>query len=360
MAEKRDSAGDEYRAAALLARAVERTKYSEGDPLNFPPDGDLSGVLDRWATIVEREGEEIADLPLSEEIRREIAGPDVRRHVSPDRHAQRDFFVADLFDTSPKDDQVSMEHPLFALKAGDRTVREYGRQGYRVTVKPGPDGCATIHDKDIWIYAISQLVAAADRGRDIGRTVRFTAYDFLVSTNRQTSGEGYRLLGNALERLSGTRIETNIRTNGQRERGFFGLIDSARIVERDSDDRMVAVEITLPDWLYRAIEARQVLTLSRHYFRLRKPLDRRIYELARKHCGAQPKWRAKITTLHEKSGSRASRREFRRSIKKLSEARALPEYRMVFDATADAVTFYSKGSKGGQAQLGDLLVQLRR
>ena len=282
-------------------------------------------------------------------------------HLTPDRHRQGDFFIADILDAVPKNDQASMEHPLFALKAGDRTVRTYGRAGCSLQVQPGAFGCATIHDKDVWIYAISQLVAAADRGReDIGRTVQFTAYDFLVSTNRQTSGRGYELMANALERLSGTRIATDIATDRQRERGFFGLIDSARVIERDADDRMVAVEITLPDWLYRSIKARHVLTISRDYFRLRKPLDRRIYELARKHCGAQPKWRVRIATLHEKAGSRASRREFRRSIKRLAEAGVLPEYRMSFDAKADAVTFYAKGEKGGHAQLGDLLGQLKR
>lgn len=212
-------------------------------------------------------------------------------HLTPDRHRQHDFFIADILDAAPKDDQASMEHPLFALKAGDRTVRTYGRQRHSVQVQPGAFGCATIHDKDIWIYVISQLVAAADRGReDVGRTVRFTAYDFLVSTNRPTSGVGYQRMAAAMRRLSGTRIETNIETAGKRERDFFGLIDSARVIERAADDRMVAVEVTLPDWLYRAIQARQVLTISRDYFRLRKPLDRRIYELARKHCGAQPKW----------------------------------------------------------------------
>lgn len=73
-------------------------------------------------------------------------------HLLPDRRLQGDFFVADILDASPKDDTASMEHPLFALRAGDRRVRVYERNGYSVTVKPGVDGCATIHDKDLWIY----------------------------------------------------------------------------------------------------------------------------------------------------------------------------------------------------------------
>ena len=126
----------------------------------------------------------------------------------PVRHPQRDFYVADLLDIAPKDDMASMEHPLFALKAGDKRVREYKRGGTTVTVKPGFDGCATIHDKDVWIYCISQLVEGINRGReDVSRTVRFTAYDFLVTTNRPTSGGkdgGYQRMAEALARLRGT------------------------------------------------------------------------------------------------------------------------------------------------------------
>ena len=118
---------------------------------------------------------------------------------------------------------------------------------------------------------------------------------------------------------------------------------------------MVAVEVALPRWLFRAVEARQVLTLSRDYFRLRKPLDRRIYELARKHCGAQPKWRVSLAVLHEKSGSTATLREFRRLVKALAESGELPDYRMVFDAESDVVTFYAKAPKGAKAQIADIL-----
>lgn len=282
-------------------------------------------------------------------------------HLMPRRHRQLDFFVVDILDAAPKDDMASMEHPLFALKAGDKRVRVYERNGSTVTIMPGHYGCATIHDKDLWIYCISHLVEAINRGReDVGRTIRFTAYDFLVATNRPTAGVGYQRMAEALGRLAGTRIETNIATDGQRERAGFGLVDSWRVIERDHDDRMVAVEITLPDWLWRSIKAKHVLTLSRDYFRLRKPLDRRIYELARKHCGAQPKWRVSLATLHEKSGSTAPLRNFRGDIKKLAESNELPDYRVAFDGEADAVTFYARAAKGAKAQITDILGGLNK
>lgn len=87
-------------------------------------------------------------------------------------------------------------------------------------------------------------------------------YDFLVTTNRPTSGVGYQRATEALRRLAGTRIETNIETDGYREREGFGLVDSWRVVEKSrNDDRMVAVEVDLPRWLrpdYQAPDATQV------------------------------------------------------------------------------------------------------
>jgi len=79
-----------------------------------------------------------------------------------------------------------------------------------------------------------------------------------------------------------------------------------------------------------------VLTLSPDYFRLRKPLDRRIYELARKHCGAQASWRVTVATLHEKSGSTGGLRKFRLNVKTLAETDELPDYRVTFDHDDDS------------------------
>ena len=261
-----------------------------------------------------------------------------------------------ILDAAPKNDLASMEHPLFALKAGDTRVRTYERNGSTVTVKPGPDGCATIHDKDLWIYCASQLVEAKNRGARVSRTVRLTMYDFLTATNRDTSGRGYERAGAMLARLTGTRVETNIATGGVRTREFWGYVDSAKIIEKSStDDRMVSLEVTLPEWWFRAIVAGEFLTLSRSYFRLRKPLDRRIYELARKHCGSQPRWRVTLAVLHKKSGSTDALRNFRVAVRSLAKSGELPDFLMAFDGGRDMVTFYSNSSKGRIAEARDVL-----
>lgn len=313
----------------------------------------------RWLDEKVAEVSQAAALPIEST---EITAARTPR-LSPVRHPSGDFFIADILDTSLKGDLASMEYPLFALKAGDRRIRTYSRNGVSVTVKPGFDGCATVHDKDVWIYCISQLVEAINRGReDVSRTVRFTAHDFLVTTNRPTNGGkdgAYVRMTEALQRLKATTIETNIETAGMRDRQGFGLIDRWRVIEKSNGGRMVAVEVALPEWLFRSVQARSVLTLSRDYFRLRRPLDRRVYELARKHCGAQPRWAVSLTVLREKTGSTASLPEFRRLSKALAESNELPGYQVNFDAEADTVTFYNRGSKGEQAVAADVLTKLR-
>ena len=266
------------------------------------------------------------------------------------RHPNRDFFLADLFDYALKDDGASMEAPIFTLATKpDLSIWEWRSKDENKYVKVAPSvlGRATQHDKDVLIYVCSQMVAGLDRGREdaTNRTVRFTVYDFLVTTNRQTSGEGYRLLQEAFERLAGTRITTDIKTGGERVKQGFGIIDEWRIVEKSpTEERMIAVELTLSRWLFHAIQAFEVLTIHPDYFRLRKPLARRLYELARKHCGHQAQWKIGLELLQAKTGSKSTLREFRRAVRAIEADNSLPEYRLVLNDD-DTVTFHTRDAK---------------
>lgn len=242
------------------------------------------------------------------------------------------FFLCDIFDALPKNDMASMEHPLFSLSTRpDRRILSYTHNGVEVTVVPSVKGLATLFDKDILIYCISQLMAAINAGREVSRHVRLTAHDLMVATNRDTSGDGYARLREAFERLAGTRITTNMETGGIEATTGFGLIESWQILRATKGGRMVQVAVTLSDWLFRAVLSKSVLTLSRDYFSLRKPLERRVYELARKHCGRQPEWRVSIEVLQKKSGSASPLRVFRKMIRDMIAADALPEYHLAED-----------------------------
>jgi plasmid replication initiation protein len=200
-------------------------------------------------------------------------------------------------------------------------------------------------NKDILIYCISQLMDKLKHGEPIGKRVRINSRELLVFVNRGTAGKDYKALQEAIDRLAGTRISTNIRTDDQEQYDNFGLIDAASIRRTHGlDGRLLWCEVKLSEWVFNAIRAQEVLTLHRDYFRLKKPIERRVYELARKHCGQQDIWACSVTILHKKSGSRSTLKEFRRAIRHLSKHDHLPDYAVAFDEEKDQVIFRNRGS----------------
>lgn len=271
----------------------------------------------------------------------------------------RPSFVADLVDVPLKADLLSLEHPLFALSPSHR-VRSYEHNGVSVIVKPGIDGAALMSDRDVWIYCTSQLVEAINRGRaDVAPTVRLVAYDLLRYMRREVSGEGYRGLQEALRRLKGTVIETSLQSGGKAERAGFGLLEEWRVVEWPGSQRMAAVEVTLPDWLFRSISGLSVLSLDQGYTSIKRPLERRVYELARKHCGRQPSWQIGLPTLHRKVGSIDVLKNFRISIRELCTRDQLPGYKIRFDAGSDLIRVYNRSRAGEKALLAHLSQSMR-
>jgi plasmid replication initiation protein len=192
------------------------------------------------------------------------------------------------------------------------------------------------------IYCISQLIAKMNAGEEPSQVLHLKAHDLLVATNRETSGDGYRRLRETFERLSGTRIVTNIETGGTETTSGFGLIESWEIQRKTRDGRMVNVSVKLSDWMYRAVMAKSVLTIHRDYFRLRKPLERRVYEIARKHCGQQLEWRISLELLLKKCGSNSPKRVFKQMIRQLVEHDHLPDYTVSLDDATEMVSFRNR------------------
>ncbi len=264
----------------------------------------------------------------------------------PVRHTEQDFFTCDIFEalTSFKDDMASMEHPVFSLstKTDTRTLR-YEHNDKTITIIPSTLGLATIFDKDILLYCAGQLRAAINRGDIPSQRVRFAAYDFFVSTNRKTDGDTYQRFKESLRRLSGTRLETNIKTGGLTIEEGFGIIDAWRAVKEDKSGRVIAAEIRVSDWFYNSILANELLTINRDYFRIRKPIERRIYEIARKHCGDAPSFKIGLDKLHKKMGSTAPLRKLRFQLQETTKTNHLPDYEIAL--SDDMVTFTNRNWK---------------
>lgn len=285
----------------------------------------------------------------------------MQQPLLPIRHPQSDFFIADIFDAIPvKADRHTMEHPFFTLSTKpDFRVLEYNREGVRIQCRPASGlGLPTMMDKDILLYVGSILMREINAGRIPPKTVRFSCHDLMVTTNRDTGGHAYNQLKDAFARITGCLISTNIKTADIEESSNFHILEKSRIVKDSRDgSRMVEVEVTVSDWFYRALLSKEVLTLNRDYFRLRKPLERRLYELARKHCGKQAEWQIGLDALRQKCGALSPLRYFRFQLRDIINPKQgqegqeilaagpsphFPDYQITLDDAHDVVSFKNR------------------
>lgn len=106
-------------------------------------------------------------------------------------------------------------------------------------------------------------------------------------TGSNHSARSYTRLADALERLQGTQLRTNIEASGEGEDGFFSWLSEARLQyarSRNGEKRLKSVKVRLCDWLFRSIlRDRQMLDYAATYFQL-EPTERRISEVARSTC----------------------------------------------------------------------------
>ncbi len=274
---------------------------------------------------------------------------------------QQNLFAIDFSSLLTEQYHIHIESPIFVLKTGNEAQRQYVYDNVVVTVLSGAEGCATIHDKDIWLYCINQLVKLNQLNSNPERSMQFVAHDYLVTTNRRTDGDNYKRMAASLLRLANTSIDVCINSSdGNNKHITLNLFDSWRTLKRASDNRMAALEVTFPEWVFAAIKKGHLLQFHQDYFTLRKPLERRIYEIARKYCGNQIKWSVDLATLHAQSGSTSTIREFRRLITVISRANKLPDYQLRYLKNGDTLKFYSRSTRGYKAQIRDMVNQLNK
>jgi len=280
------------------------------------------------------------------------------------KHQQMDMFIADILDAKIKDDIHSMEHQIFSLSKKTTTkIVKYEHNGKTIEIVPSVKGQANIWDKDILMYCGSQLMAAINKKRIPKRKIRINAYDFFISTNRGTGGNDYILFLKSLERLLGTNIKTNIKTNNHEITEYFGLIDKLKIVRetksKKGDKGATVVDITLSEWQYNAILGSEMLTLNDDYFRLKKGLHRALYLHARKHCGSQGKYQIGLEKIHKKIRSDSPFRKFKFYIKEIvKDPGYILDYKVDYNETNNIITFYNKSLTGVLAESKDSLKKI--
>ncbi|WP_261520965.1 replication initiator protein A [Burkholderia multivorans] len=250
----------------------------------------------------------------------------------------------------PREDLHSLEFPLFSLQKGkDTRVRVYRNGEQIVRIIPSVVGAANIFDKDLLVYAATLICKAADANLPVSRRVRFKVRDFLVYTERSTGGASYTRIIDSCRRLKGTLIETNFDSSrpGAADHEVheilhgYGLIEDYKVITYTGNGKgALEVELILSTWTYAALINRKILAIHPSYFGLGQGLERRLYDLAKKHCGEKLWWKIGLDKLYAKSGSAQAQKYFRRDVVAAMVADNMPEFHIALDDDKAMVIFF--------------------
>lgn len=261
-----------------------------------------------------------------------------------------------------KSEKSLMAYPFFDLTVNGRRKKPlvYDDGAVHVEVRPGASGCATVYDKDLLLYVMSLMVQKLNQGDEVKREFHFTAHDFMVVAGRDTSMRSYANIEKMINRLQGTQIKTNIEVDGVGVDQWFSWIENARMLyRRDAKGRktMQGMRVTICEWLFEIVKQLKVLTFHDDYFKLR-PLERRLYDLARAGCGYQQSWPIGIEKLRRRVGFDGTLKRFKFELE--HNVGRLPEYdmRLTNDPRSEAYNpLASLGAKPrGRGKLAAIVV----
>lgn len=222
-----------------------------------------------------------------------------------------------------------LERPFFALTTRPvAALKPYqspdGKLHLAVETDEADLGVATLKDADILIYALTIAMRRNQLLEEDGEVV-VNQRQMQHALHRNVGGRQGSLLMQSLERLSKTRITTNIGPDGKpAETTTFRFVESWRQVAGEKG--MIA--ITVAPWLRSAVSKRQTLDLHPDYFELGSGYERWLYRTARKHGGDQiGGFAMPLKTLWLKSGSSSPLARFKAAIAPFIENGKILDYR---------------------------------
>ena len=156
--------------------------------------------------------------------------------------------------------KTTCQHGASAVLAGDAPdlqILHYAHNGTEIEVVPSVKGARPSMTRISLIY-YQPVDGGAERRPSVARTLICARMIFFYQPRDQC--DAYRLRG----RSSGWRAPASppIWCRAMSRSPGFGLIEDWEIV-RKTRGRMIQVRVTLSEWLYAAITAKSVLTLSR-------------------------------------------------------------------------------------------------
>jgi len=216
-----------------------------------------------------------------------------------------------------------MMHCYFAHKLIKRNpiteLPTYDDGQIRIEVRSTKIGVATIDDAEILLYCLGLAADKFDRGEKVTQEFTFTLKDFSDVAGLSQSGSVSKRLGEALDRLKETNIKTNIESGRKVFVEGFSWIENfwydrgpdQMVKGKKREGRINSITVRFCDFLWRAVVIdRNLLSYNRKFFCL-SPLKRRLYELARIHCGERPAFRIGLESLRDRVGTAQELRFFK-------------------------------------------------
>lgn len=298
-------------------------------------------VADRKASKAEEEGIKVASIELPDTF---------------DVPAQLELFALEIldFEFSLKDEIDGMTLPIFAINQKSQQdklytwIRHDGKVKMRVEAVAGRP---TQHDKDLVIFVISALMHEYNVSGKVPDVIDMHTRHYLIGTDRQVGGSQYSQFEGTLKRIQHMTVvvDTDNDDGTKTINKQFAYFTGSEVIVKSKTDQVLAVRLKISDWLKGQISNKNVLTMNRDYFKLSGSLERRLYEIARKHCGRQGLWRVTLPVLCNMTGSASTLKLFKQQLGRIIEADSIPDYRLSIAGgkkLADTmIEIYSKDAK---------------
>jgi len=259
-----------------------------------------------------------------------------------------EVFTVDVVATIAKAPTGVLEYPFFVLDNRDRGQRNRVFEYKGTFIKIESDrGLPNSSDMELFAFLVTLGFHRAEAvGADAWvrqPMVEFSARDYFKFTHKSVGGKSVKLLHDSVERLFGAYIETNVQAGGNIHNSQFRLLTERHYIAKQrktinptsleaaalaAHKGVVSYKIKFADWVTDAIVAKDVLSLGKNYFDIRTATGKRIYEIARKHCGRQGQWDVNMTTLYEKSGSSSTKRLFKNRVLQAIGDGTFPDYKI--------------------------------
>lgn len=219
---------------------------------------------------------------------------------------------------------VLMVLKLFALSPNEHTftTRFANGDGYVYLRIEGNEklGPATQHDKSFLAFVLTRMLEMKEQGKDF-RTLRVSISEYLRKMGINSSGHAYHQVNETIDRLTSTKVYTNVELQGDGVVSYFNWIQSAkvhyttRMIAGESKRCMTSFTIVPCEWIVNAAERGSFVEYAKGYFQLKSQLMQRIYEVVSTET-QKDIFKIRMQELMERTGCDTSTKTFKKNLKR--------------------------------------------